>query len=237
MISDRSIVITGFMGTGKSTVGALVADCLGRQFVDMDLVIESRCGMSIPQIFERRGEAAFRAVEAGLAHELALQSGLVIATGGGTLVNADNRRAMGETASLVCLHASEVEIETRLAENENRPLARNWRTLLQERQAAYARIPLHVDTSGKTPEVIAAEIIALCVNSLRVKSPEGSYRIRIQPGLLADIEAQAETLGLDGHVAIVSNDTVAPLYGEDLARRLPRADLNHGARWRGAQDS
>ena len=225
MISRRSIVITGFMGAGKSTVGALVAESLGREFVDMDEVIEARCGMSIPQIFDQRGEAAFRAIEAGLAQELSLRSNLVIATGGGALISEDNRNAMGENASLVCLHASVDEIRERLAENDDRPLARDWQALLRQRQSAYAKIPLHVDTSGKTPEAVAADIIALCVNSLHVRNPEGNYQIRIQRDLLCDMKQHAADLGLDRHVAIVTNETVAPLYGEDLARTLPNADL------------
>ena len=94
MKAARNIVITGFMGSGKTTVGEILARKLKREFVDMDALIEMRAGMSIPRIFERQGEKAFRALERQLAHELALQSGMVIATGGGALVDAETRQLM-----------------------------------------------------------------------------------------------------------------------------------------------
>ena len=124
-----NIVITGFMGTGKSTVGEIVAERLGRQFVDMDAVIEARSGITIAQLFAEQGETAFRAIERDLAHELALQSDLVIATGGGTLVQQDLREVMGRAGTLICLNASKDEIRDRLADTAGRPLAPSWETL------------------------------------------------------------------------------------------------------------
>ena len=225
MSGGENIVITGFMGTGKSTVGELVAAKLERQFVDMDLVIEERFGLPIPEIFKRHGEAIFRTVERGLAHELSLQSGLVIATGGGALVPGDMRDLMGRTGKLICLNAGKAEISARLSETDNRPLASNWQALFEQRQSAYARIPNQIETSGKTAEAVACEIVAMLDGRIHVRTPAGGYDIWIDQGILCEINRHVNTLGLNGHVIIVSNETVAPLYAEILASRLPSADI------------
>ena len=89
------------MGTGKSTVGRLVATKLQRDFMDMDALIEQREGRSINQIFKDKGENYFRRLEADFCRELAEQQDLVIATGGGALINADNRRTMMVSGTVV----------------------------------------------------------------------------------------------------------------------------------------
>ena len=143
-----NLLLTGFMGTGKTTVGREVARRLGRAFVDMDDVIAARAGKPIPCIFAEDGEAAFRAIEAAVCAELSAQDGLVIATGGGALVNVSNRRVMmygvggarSETCSrtserrqvrrtsesathlVICLDAGPEEILRRVGGNADRPL-------------------------------------------------------------------------------------------------------------------
>ncbi|MCY4019774.1 MAG: 3-dehydroquinate synthase [Chloroflexi bacterium] len=225
MSGRENIVITGFMGTGKSTVGQLVAAKLGRRFVDMDDVIEERFGMPIPEIFKRHGEAIFRTVERGLAQELSTQSDLVIATGGGALVPVEMRDLMGRTGKLICLNADKDEISARLSETDNRPLAANWEALFEQRQLAYAAIPNQIETSGKTMEAIVCEIVAMRDGRIQVRTPVGGYDIWIDEGILRDINRHVDGLGLHGHVVIVTNETVAPLYGEPLASRLPKADI------------
>ena len=144
------------MGTGKSTVGELVASKLDRQFVDMDQVIEDRFRLQIPEIFRRHGEEIFRTVERGLAHELSEQSGLVIATGGGALVSEDMRNLMGRTGQLICLNAGRAEISARLSESGNRPLAANWQVLWEQRQSAYAEIPIQSKLAAKQLKTLLA---------------------------------------------------------------------------------
>ena len=117
-----NVVITGFMGTGKSAVGREVARRLGRQFVDMDDVIEARAGKPIPRIFAEDGEPAFRQMEASLCEELSAQRGLVIATGGGALVNLANRAMMMKSGTVVCLSCDPDEILRRVGGNDYRPL-------------------------------------------------------------------------------------------------------------------
>ncbi len=226
MNNVSNIVITGFMGTGKTTVGEIVAQKLNRRFVDMDQVIESRTGLTIPRIFAGYSERFFRAMEHGLAHELSMQSGLVIATGGGALVQEDLREMMGQYGAVICLNASNDDIVTRLKQTDDRPLAGDWERLLAERQDAYAQIPHQIDTSNKTPEEIAYEVIALTEQPVHVNTPDGDgYNIWVVRGALDNIDKHVERLGLEEHVVIISNDTVAPLYGEALKNKLPKADL------------
>lgn len=221
-----NIIITGFMGTGKTTVGEILARKLNREFVDMDALIEARAGMTIPQIFERRGEDEFRAHERRVAFELALRNGLVIATGGGALIDDDMRETMTRSGMVVCLNASKADIRERLAENANRPLAAGWERLFEARRGAYAMMPYQILTTGKTPAAIAGEIAALDNGALYVNTPAGGgYPIIVGGGLLDKLGAEAESHALTGHVVVITNETVAPLYGETLVRSLPNANL------------
>ncbi|MCC6803516.1 MAG: 3-dehydroquinate synthase [Anaerolineae bacterium] len=220
--SSQNIVLTGFMGTGKTTIGRQVAALLDRRFVDADDVIVERAGMSIPQIFATQGEPAFRALEKEVCRDLAAERGLVIATGGGMLVDPDNRAAMLASGLVVCLVASRDVLRARLARGAERPLAGDWEALLEKRRAAYAAIPDHVDTSDNSPERAAQRIIDLAYglrgHYIPVKTPTGEYDIAIQRGRLAHLITPERC-------AVVTNTTLAPLYGEALARRLPDAVL------------
>ena len=123
----RSIVITGFMGTGKTTAARALADRLGWPLLDMDAEIERRAGRSIRAIFAEQGEPAFRQMERALVAELAAGSGMVIATGGGALVDEGSRERLLASACVVCLDAAPEVIEARLAGSSARPLAGEWR--------------------------------------------------------------------------------------------------------------
>jgi len=149
------------MGTGKTTVGELVAAKLYWPFIDADAEIESRFGLSIPQIFEQQGEGAFRRYEMIIAQSLAARKRAVIATGGGMLVDPANLSILSSTGFVVCLNASADAIEERLGDGEGRPLAWGWRDLLAERREAYAQIPHQVETTGRHPDEVAEEVIAL----------------------------------------------------------------------------
>jgi shikimate kinase len=163
MSDSRSLVLTGFMGTGKSTVALLLADRLNRLLVDMDTLIEQRTGWSIPDIFAQRGEAFFRAIEHGICLELSLRESLVVATGGGALLNPLSREAFLRSAMVICLQADPATLAQRLAQSAraHRPLAADWEALLAERAPIYASLPYHVRTDNKTPQQVVEEILTL----------------------------------------------------------------------------
>lgn len=161
----RSLVLTGFMGTGKTSVGKVIAQELTREFVDIDAVIEMCEGKTVREIFATSGELYFRVREVELCTELGKRKNLVIATGGGALVDARNRAAFAN-AFVVCLDASMDEIIARIGGVTNRPMIagdarQRIETLLRERQPAYAQIQQHIDTTNKTVEQVAAQVITL----------------------------------------------------------------------------
>lgn len=161
-----NLILTGFMGTGKTTIGRMLAERLNHPFVDMDAAIEQRAGQSIPEIFATQGETGFRQLESEVCQELAAQDGLVIATGGGALVDVNNRDTMAANGVIICLTASPEQLIERMKDTD-RPLlqvhdpAQRIRQLLQTRAAAYAALPHHVDTSHLTPEQVMEAILKL----------------------------------------------------------------------------
>jgi shikimate kinase len=167
MNEKDNIVLTGFMGTGKTAVGRILAYLMNWSFVDADEEIVAHVGMSIPRIFETQGEKAFRQYEMQICQSLAKRERHVIATGGGMLVNAVNLETMQATGFIVCLDATEDELQRRLSDPKGRPLAANWRELFHKRQAAYAAITNHIDTTGKSVRQSAEEIIILWQKSLQ----------------------------------------------------------------------
>ena len=162
-----SIVLTGFMGTGKTTVGERLARLLGFAFVDMDTLLERRQGRTIRAIFETEGEAVFRRLEAALCRELAIRRHHVIATGGGALVDPENLAVFSARNLVICLDCAPEELWRRLVAAQDRPLLdgadRQARlmALWQMRQPAYARIEHHIDTTQRPLEEIVAEARAL----------------------------------------------------------------------------
>jgi shikimate kinase/3-dehydroquinate synthase len=228
----RNVIVTGFMGTGKTAVGREVARRLGRSFVDMDEEIETRAGKSIPCIFAEDGEAAFRQIESVLCEELSAQQGLVIATGGGALVDSANRVRMMESGIVVCLTCGIGEILRRVSDNSERPLLdvidprAEIERLLETRREVYATIPWQIDTTELSVEEVAAQVLELAsVITLPVRYPGGQYGIHIGDGLLAHAGGTLRAVGVpEGtRVAVVSNPVVAPLYGDQVAASLQAA--------------
>ncbi|HMP75963.1 MAG TPA: shikimate kinase [Kiritimatiellia bacterium] len=162
-----NIILVGFMGTGKSVTGRALAVRLGREFLDMDTLIENREGRTIPEIFAASGEPHFRSLERALVRELAAKQNLVVAPGGGIVLNPDNIRDFAATGHVVCLRASPEMILSRVGHDTNRPLLQTddklgrIRELLAKRQALYDAIPLQVETDGKSADQVADEILAL----------------------------------------------------------------------------
>jgi len=165
MVSDsRNIVLVGFMGTGKTTVGKLLAEDMGRVFVDLDDAIVEQAGISIPELFESRGEEGFREVERAVVVAEAAGSGKVISCGGGIVKNPENIELLAERGELVCLTAKPETILERVGSDSNRPLLAGEnrlariRALLDERAPLYAQIKRHVATDGRSPAQIATAV-------------------------------------------------------------------------------
>ncbi|MFZ4498206.1 MAG: shikimate kinase [Burkholderiales bacterium] len=116
------IFLVGLMGAGKSTVGRLLAREFGLQFIDSDHEIEARNGVSIATIFELEGEAGFRARERRIIDELTQRDRIVLATGGGAVIDADNRRDLAGRGFVIYLHARPESLFTRLRNDRSRPL-------------------------------------------------------------------------------------------------------------------
>lgn len=161
----QNIILTGFMGTGKTTVGKLLAQALGYRFVDTDVVIEERHG-AISTIFAEQGEGAFRRMERTVAAELAVGDGMVIATGGRMMLDPENARALGENGRIFCLTATPDEILARVLNDEKRierPLlavpdpAQRILELLEARQEQYGQF-CQIRTSGKGPSDVVQMI-------------------------------------------------------------------------------
>lgn len=163
VIALKNIVLCGFMGSGKSSVGIELATCLDYKFIDMDDYIEAREKMNIPAIFEMFGEEHFRKREHEAVLEIAGMSGLVVASGGGALTRPENTRAFQKNGKIVFLNVSFNECYSRI-EKTDRPLVKkNSREQLEriynERADIYRRAAdIEINTTG-TPSEIAEAIV------------------------------------------------------------------------------
>jgi shikimate kinase len=178
MASVDNLVLTGFMGTGKSAVGRKLAERLQMGFIDTDEIIESRHG-AIERIFADRGEEAFREVERELAKELSQRKSVVIATGGRMMLDAANAEELSRNGRVFCLTASPEEIHRRISSDETRrkrPLLsvddpqQRIVELMSERQGGYARFH-QISTDHRDPEAIADEIERVWKSELEGDSP------------------------------------------------------------------
>ena len=228
----NNVILTGFMGTGKTTVGEEIARRMDRSFVDMDVEIEARAGKPIYRIFAEDGEAAFRQMETAMCEQLSEQRGLVIATGGGALVDPANRTLMMESGTVVCLSCDADEILRRVGDNADRPLLNvtdpqaEIERLLQARREAYAAIPWQIDTTALSLEQVITLIIrAASAIILPVQYPTGRYRIYIGEDALTHVGGlmRAANLPEGSRAAIVSNPVVAPLYSAQVETSLCQA--------------
>ena len=161
-----NVILTGFMGTGKTSLGKLLATKLGRPFVDIDKKIEDEAKLSIPKIFEQFGEEHFRELEKSAVKELSERRGLVIATGGGTIKDEENLRLLKNSGVLICLTTEPEEIFNRTARRGERPVLdgggeerlETIKKLLAERKKFYDRADYQIDTTEWSPIQIIDDI-------------------------------------------------------------------------------
>jgi shikimate kinase len=165
MASPRNIILTGFMGTGKSSVARKLAQRLGWSILDTDQMIEQRAGCTIAKLFRRDGEAAFRDLESAVATELQSMEQCVIATGGGMALSPENREALARAGMVILLTATPETIYERVRRTAHRPLLAREdpldaiKRLLAERAPAYQTIDLQIATDNRSVREIADEIL------------------------------------------------------------------------------
>ncbi len=140
---DDNIYLVGLMGAGKTTIGRQLAKRLGRRFLDSDHEIEARTGVRIPTIFEIEGEAGFRRREAQTIAELTAEKGIVLATGGGVVLNPENRRRLHDSGWVVYLDVPPNLLYERTRHDRGRPLLQVVDPLARLRELYEARDPLY----------------------------------------------------------------------------------------------
>ena len=160
------VALIGFMGSGKTTVGALLAARLGAELVDTDRVIEERTGLPVSRIFAESGEPAFRALETAVLDELRSRQGIVVATGGGAPLQSSNRPFFEATPDTFHLRVGLATARARAsAGGATRPLLSRdeaaVRRLYEERQSVYEELGRPVETEGCSPADVAREILRL----------------------------------------------------------------------------
>ena len=144
---QRNIILIGFMGTGKSTIGRNLSQTFGYPLIDTDQMIVEKQGRTIPKIFEEDGEQAFRDMETNLLRSLFKHNGHIISTGGGIICRAENRALLRELGYVVWLQASPAEILNRTSRNSNRPLLNNADPEGTIRRLLEIRVPLYTETA------------------------------------------------------------------------------------------
>ncbi|MBA5685551.1 bifunctional shikimate kinase/3-dehydroquinate synthase AroKB [Rugamonas apoptosis] len=237
----QNVFLVGLMGAGKTTIGRILARKLGLRFIDSDHEIEARTGASIPWIFEIEGEQSFRRREAEVIRELTAQQGIVLATGGGAILDPDSRAYLQARGTVIYLRASVNSILARTAHDKNRPLLqtadprKKLEELMALRDPLYQQVAHMVIDTGRPNvqsmvqtiltelEGLACQAAPDCVTQaepsmseqttilLNVDLGERSYPIAIGPQLLHDGALLARHVG-GRKVAIVTNTTIAPLY-------------------------
>jgi shikimate kinase len=161
----KNIVLTGFMGAGKTAVGKELAQILGMKLIDIDTEIEKSEQITINEIFSQFGEPRFREIETMMIKQIAAGKNLIISTGGGAVLKQENMAILRENGVIVCLMASPETILKRTSTSNDRPLLKvenpleKINQLLTFRKPFYEKADIMIDTENKTPLQIAEEII------------------------------------------------------------------------------
>jgi 3-dehydroquinate synthase len=229
------IVLTGFMGTGKTSVGRELSGKLGYEFIDTDVLIEEREDMPISMIFKNKGEDYFRRMEQETVAEISQKMNVVIATGGGVIKNKQNVKALADKGIIVWLKADpEIILKRVMAEGGKRPLLEveeplaEINKLLSERLELYRQADTSVDTNYITPEETAGEIIemlALDKDNVRVDLGDRSYNIVIGNNILRALGLRVKEFR-PSRVAIISNKTIFPIYRDAILRSLRECNID-----------
>lgn len=246
-LGDTNIILVGMMGAGKTTIGKALSNSLCKAFVDSDHEIQRRTGVKIPVIFEIEGEAGFRKRESEVLAGLVEKKNIILATGGGAVLNAENRQLLRQGGIVIYLRASVNDLYRRTRHDKNRPLLQATENLYarlselyMQRDALYRETAHVIIDSGKQGvrflvQKLINKLISTDFNTIMQKNPgntiqtvavdftpsleKRSYPIHIGYGILQQVDLIASCLP-QKRVAIVSNTTVAPLYLNKLRIRL-----------------
>jgi 3-dehydroquinate synthase len=223
------IVLTGFMGTGKTSVGRKLSEKLGYPFIDSDTLIEEREGMPISLIFKEKGEEYFRKVECEMIEDISRRHDVVIATGGGVIKNRENVENLRRRGVIFCLTADpEIILKRVMLEGGKRPLLdveeplNEIKKLLSDREEFYKQADVFVKTDFITPGETSEEIMSLLgldTERVNVGLDDRSYEIAIGHGLLGKLGLRAKEFR-PSKVAIISNETVFPIYKDAALNSL-----------------
>jgi shikimate kinase/3-dehydroquinate synthase len=247
-LGPRSVVLVGMMGAGKSSVGKRLAQRLGLSFYDADTEIERAAGMSIPEMFEKRGEAEFRQGEQRVIARLLGEGPAVLATGGGAFMNESTREQIKAQGVSIWLKADFDVLLRRVRKRSNRPLLQNpdpegtLKSLMDKRYPVYAHADLEIQSRDVAHDVIVDEILTALsghfgsgvpiVSSqppfhahVRVDLPGRAYDIVIGSNLLEEAGERIAALAPGAACAIVSDETVAGLHLTVLNDSLTAAGI------------
>lgn len=229
------IFLTGFMGAGKSTVGRMVAERLGRPFVDLDALIEEREAASVAEIFRQSGEEGFRLAEHDALAALGASADAVIATGGGVILREDNRVVLRQLGTVIYLAVTPEEAIARLGDAADRPLLAGAglpaaRAILDARLSLYTSTADHVvDTVGREASAVAADVVAAVgptsqPEAIRVAGDAGSsYEVVVGHDVLDSLGEMLPPTAGGGVIALVSDETVSGLFGDRARASLEQA--------------
>ena len=229
------IFLIGFMGSGKSTAGELLARRVGLPFVDLDKRIEERAGRTITQVFASDGEDGFRELEEEALAAVCVASDAVVACGGGVVLRDHNRALMRQTGMVAYLAVSAEEAVARIGDCSGRPLlsgdaAKMAKTILDARLSLYRATAHHViDTTGRTAEQVVDEIVAAIASpaSLTVAVGAGDgYKVEIGAGLLDSVGEMIVRATGSGRAVLVTDENVDGLFGARVSASMDLAGVD-----------
>jgi shikimate kinase/3-dehydroquinate synthase len=194
--STNNIFLVGLMGSGKTTIGRSLAKKLNLRFIDADQEIEIRTGASIPLIFEIEGEASFRQREADVIRDLTAQQGIVLATGGGAVLNETSRQLLRERGTVIYLRASVASILQRTSHDKNRPLLQTADPRAKIEALSRERAPLYQEVAHITIETGRPNVHSV-VHTILSQLESNAHSPQLEGGLPTNAdhrEAESDSL-------------------------------------------
>jgi shikimate kinase / 3-dehydroquinate synthase len=235
-LAGRSIVLVGLMGAGKTSIGRRLAARLGMPFRDADIEIEAAAGCTVPELFARYGESAFRDGERRVIRRLLSAEPLVLAFGGGAFLDPATRATVRDEAVSVWLRCELPTLLRRVSGRDHRPLlqggdrAEILRDLMAKRYPIYAEADVVVDCGDETPDATTSQVLSSLLawrrpRRLSIALSGGSYDVVIGDGLLARAGAYLAPVLPQKRAVIVTDETVAALHLPTLRAGLAEAAI------------